>query len=289
MKILIISDMHSNPEALRSIMKAEGRADRIYFAGDFVDYGPDPSGAVKLAESLEIQGVCGNHDRRLVRVFDSEEYRESNTTGRMDSVYGPVKIDAPNIRWVDLNCGRAREISTGTCLSTVDADDLQFLRSLPRTMSFTADGIAYLMSHQYDDGYGTIQTQYHFDKFWDEHFDLAGCEGMPRRMIFGHTHRQLVVKISEDRLWMNPGSISYRRPDDPSKDAFYIAISDGIIEMKHVPYQRDELYKAVLAAKPMLHPDELRVAEFFFGKDETDGPDFEWLDFLNGILRARKS
>ena len=281
--------MHSNPEALKAIIKAEGNADKIYFAGDFVDYGPDPAGAIKLARELGIQAVSGNHDRRVLRVFESDEYLNSHTTGRMDSVYGPVDVNAPNIRWVDLNCGRAKEIACQAGLSCVSTDDLDFLRTLPRTLSFTADGIAYLMSHQYDDGYGTIQTRYHFDKFWEEHFDLPECKDMPRRMIFGHTHRQLTVKIDGDRLWMNPGSVSYRRPDDPSKDAFYIMITDGVIEMKHVPYERSALYDAVLRVKPMLHPDELRVAEFFFGKNEADGPDHEWLEFLDGIVAARKN
>lgn len=268
MKLLIISDMHSNPEGLKAIMNAEGKFDKIYFAGDFVDYGPDPNGAADLAKELDITGVNGNHDRRFLRILEANEYRLTNPMNWDDSIYGPIDKSLPNRRWVDRNIEQASE------------ETVSYLRALPSFISFTADGFAYLMTHQFDTtSYGTIHTQDEFDRFWDEHFDIPGCDNMPRRMIFGHTHRQGIVKISEDALWMNPGSISYRRPDEASKDAFYITITDGTIEEKHIPYGRSSLYDAVLAAKNYLHPDELRVAEFFFGWKEEDGPDRDWLEY----------
>ena len=268
MKLLIISDMHSNPEALKAIIRAEGDADRIYFAGDFVDYGPDPCGAVSLASHLGVIGVNGNHDRRFLRILDADEYRQSNPMNWNDSIYGPIDLKLPNRRWVDQNIEQA------------DAQTIEYLRALPAFVSITADGIAYLMSHQYDTtSYGTIGNIDQFNAFWKEHFSLEVPAGTPRRMIFGHTHRQGIVRIGDDALWMNPGSISYRRPDEASKDAFYITITDGDIEMKHVPYDRSSLYEAVLREKDYLHPDELRVAEFFFGWKEEDGPDSEWLEY----------
>ena len=270
MKLLIISDMHSNPEALRAILRAEKDADRIYFAGDYADYGPDVNGAVELAAAQGVIGVCGNHDRRFLRVLDSGEYLRTDPMGRKTSIYGPIDPRLPNRRWVDRNIGQA------------SGQTVAFLRGLPRFVSFTADGIAYLMTHQYDpEGYATIRNLAQFDAFWNENFSLDCPADVPRRMIFGHTHRQGVVRFSDKALWMNPGSISYRRPDDPSKDAFYITITDGKIEQKHLPYDRPGLYAAVLREKELLHPDELRVAEFFFGWREEDGPDSEWLAYVS--------
>lgn len=269
MKILIISDMHSNPQALKAIARAEGDADQIYFAGDFVDYGPDPNGAVGLAEDLGVIGVNGNHDRRFLRILDAGEYRQTNPMNWENSVYETFDSSLPNRRWVDQNIEQATD------------ETVAYLRALPAFVSFTADGIAYLMTHQYDTtSYNTIQTLEQFDAFWKEHFSLNVPGGTPRRIIFGHTHRQGVVKLSEDALWMNPGSISYRRPSDPSKDAFYIRITDGCIELKHLPYDRSLLYEAVLREKTYLHPDEFRVADFFFGWNESDGPDNEWIEYI---------
>ncbi len=34
------------------------------------------------------------------------------------------------------------------------------------------------------------------------------------RLVIGHTHRQAVRYLSDSPLWLNPGSVSYRRFDD---------------------------------------------------------------------------
>lgn len=45
MRILLISDIHANPWALHAVEAAAGPVDRIFCAGDVVNYGPDPSAA----------------------------------------------------------------------------------------------------------------------------------------------------------------------------------------------------------------------------------------------------
>jgi predicted phosphodiesterase len=41
MKLLILSDIHSNWAALQSVLEAESDSDKILCLGDLVDYGPD--------------------------------------------------------------------------------------------------------------------------------------------------------------------------------------------------------------------------------------------------------
>jgi len=43
MKILVMSDVHGNLEALRAVLDKESDADEVIFLGDFVDYGPSPN------------------------------------------------------------------------------------------------------------------------------------------------------------------------------------------------------------------------------------------------------
>jgi len=64
MKIAIISDVHSNLEALSealSIIK-ENNVNAIFSCGDIVGYGPDPEECVNLFVNLGISSVKGNHD-----------------------------------------------------------------------------------------------------------------------------------------------------------------------------------------------------------------------------------
>lgn len=85
-------------------------------------------------------------------------------------------------------------------------------------------------------------------------------------MIFGHTHRRAIHYLSNHELWMNPGSISYRRPDDPSKEAHYMTITDGRIDMKSLQYDRSPLLQAALSTT-LKQRGELDVALVFFGEN----------------------
>ncbi|MBR3844180.1 MAG: metallophosphoesterase family protein, partial [Clostridia bacterium] len=42
MKLLVISDVHSNVNALHAIEKQEGTWDTVLFAGDMIDFGLQP-------------------------------------------------------------------------------------------------------------------------------------------------------------------------------------------------------------------------------------------------------
>ena len=65
MKALIVSDVHSNLEALESVVedaKNRGGFDEIWFLGDLVGYGPDPSACIALLRLHKLRAVAGNHD-----------------------------------------------------------------------------------------------------------------------------------------------------------------------------------------------------------------------------------
>lgn len=67
MKLAILSDIHSNLEALQACLahaKAQG-AEQFAFLGDLVGYGTDPLACIEIIASLAQQGaivVKGNHD-----------------------------------------------------------------------------------------------------------------------------------------------------------------------------------------------------------------------------------
>jgi diadenosine tetraphosphatase ApaH/serine/threonine PP2A family protein phosphatase len=62
--IAIVSDIHSNLEALRAVLADIERqsADAIYCLGDVVGYGPNPRECLDLAQSFRVT-VLGNHDQ----------------------------------------------------------------------------------------------------------------------------------------------------------------------------------------------------------------------------------
>lgn len=67
MKIAIVSDIHSNLDALTAVLDAitERGVDAIYCLGDIVGYGPDPAACVDLVREHCVASVRGNHDEAV--------------------------------------------------------------------------------------------------------------------------------------------------------------------------------------------------------------------------------
>lgn len=64
MKCAILSDIHSNLEALSAAVNdlEELNIKKVYCAGDVVGYGPNPNEVIEILMQLKAIGVMGNHD-----------------------------------------------------------------------------------------------------------------------------------------------------------------------------------------------------------------------------------
>jgi len=59
----LISDIHSNMEALTAVLAEIGSADAFLCMGDLVGYGPDPAACIERVRSLpDLTCIAGNHD-----------------------------------------------------------------------------------------------------------------------------------------------------------------------------------------------------------------------------------
>ena len=73
MRALIVSDVHSNLEALQSAIadaEARGGFDQIWALGDLVGYGPDPGPCIDLLRKHNLRAVAGNHDQAAIGKLD---------------------------------------------------------------------------------------------------------------------------------------------------------------------------------------------------------------------------
>ncbi|MGZ4143920.1 MAG: metallophosphoesterase family protein [Actinomycetota bacterium] len=89
MRIAILSDIHSNLEALDAVLARarDERADATYVLGDIVGYGADPDAVVsRLLEQPSVTLIAGNHDLAATDRFDT-------------SWFNAVAVEA--IRWTE--------------------------------------------------------------------------------------------------------------------------------------------------------------------------------------------
>jgi len=75
LRYLILSDIHSNLEALETCLAvAEGRYDRVLCLGDLVGYGPDPNAVTGRTRELAEAVIRGNHDKACAGITDAEDF-----------------------------------------------------------------------------------------------------------------------------------------------------------------------------------------------------------------------
>lgn len=68
MRLLIISDVHSNKEALDVVMAVQH--DEVICLGDLVDYGPSPGECIDMLMEQKIPTIMGNHDSAVAFGMD---------------------------------------------------------------------------------------------------------------------------------------------------------------------------------------------------------------------------
>ncbi|WP_333788245.1 metallophosphoesterase family protein, partial [Methanomethylovorans sp.] len=68
MRLLIISDIHGNKEALDAVMAVSH--DEVICLGDLVDYGPSPGECIDMLMEQKIPIIMGNHDSAVAFRMD---------------------------------------------------------------------------------------------------------------------------------------------------------------------------------------------------------------------------
>ena len=204
MKILIISDIHSNYEALLTVAHAEA-ADEIWCLGDLVDFGPQPTECVQWVRHHVRQNcVQGNHDHALAFGVDCRS--------------GPKFHDLS-----ELSREMNRELLT--------AEQMDYLRALPAIRTARRDGVRFHLSHAAPDG---DLYKSHLQPEISDALLKAEIDDIDADFICcGHTHLPMIREIG-GKMFVNPGSVGL--PLDGDSRASYAVFQDGSIKLRRVKY-----------------------------------------------------
>lgn len=76
MRYAILSDIHANPSALKSVLKdiQRQKTDKIVCLGDVVGYGPDAESAIRIVREKVDVCIMGNHDAAVAGKITGEGF-----------------------------------------------------------------------------------------------------------------------------------------------------------------------------------------------------------------------
>ncbi len=100
MRALIVSDIHSNLDALDAVIADAGRNggfDAVWSLGDMVGYGPEPSACLRRLREFSLTAVAGNHDYAAAGVINAADF---NGAAYAAIQWTAKQLDAGEIRFL---------------------------------------------------------------------------------------------------------------------------------------------------------------------------------------------
>jgi len=197
MKIGIISDIHSNSEAINCVLKNIEKVDEFICLGDIVGYGADPNYCIEKIKDLNCRCIGGNHDFGVV---------------------GKVNIDYFNY------AARAAILWTSRQLKN---ENINFLLSLNKKIELEDDVFAVhgsprdpILEYILDKNTASlIFSKFNFKIYFVGHSHLAGC------FSFNENNNQIdymnfsnggYIEIHKNKRYIiNCGSVGQPRDGNP--------------------------------------------------------------------------
>jgi len=97
LRILLVSDIHSNLEALEASLSAVPPSDTTVNLGDIVGYGASPNEVTERARALGGVFVRGNHDKVVAGIDDVENF---NPIAGMAAIWNREQIKSEHLSWL---------------------------------------------------------------------------------------------------------------------------------------------------------------------------------------------
>jgi diadenosine tetraphosphatase ApaH/serine/threonine PP2A family protein phosphatase len=209
-KLALLSDIHSNLEALDAVLEALPEVDRILVLGDIVGYGPDPNAVIQRLRSVKARAVRGNHDQAML------------DPGILD-LFNPHAAAAG--LWT-------RDVIT--------TENMGYLTSLP----------LYGRLGRHRMVHGSPRKPYIWEYILDELQALEILVRLGARYcFFGHTHLPRIFTESGEQVpdgteWIelpasalvNPGSVGQPRDGNPDAAFAVVDLSVPAVRFSRVPY-----------------------------------------------------
>jgi diadenosine tetraphosphatase ApaH/serine/threonine PP2A family protein phosphatase len=247
-RILILSDIHANLQALQASLEAAPEHDLVVNLGDVVGYGANPNETVKISASLGKIFVRGNHDKAASGIDDAKDF---NPIAAAAIQWTRDHLTAENRDWL-------KALPHGP-MSLDNVSGVQLVHGSPRNED------EYLMHGQ--DVQSILETIECPVTFFG-HTHLQGAffsdEGAARFYLPDYQSRksgEFEFKLEAGKKYLiNPGSVGQPRDGDWRAAFALFDASSRVVTFWRVPYDLKAAQREIIAAKLPLRLAE-RLAE----------------------------
>lgn len=222
--IAILSDIHSNAQALRAVLAVVRRMEirEVFVLGDFLGYYYEAREVLALLAdpAFHVTAVRGNHERMLARVRAGELGIEAVT-----EKYGH---------------GLAR------AMETLPGSEQAHLAGLPDARRVEVADMHFLLAH----GTPRAPECYVYPDAPAAVLDEATASaGDADIVLLGHTHYPM-VRACGAKLLVNPGSVGQARQRGGVADWCIVHAETGVVQPMATPYDVRPVLRAVQQRDP---------------------------------------
>ncbi len=202
MRVLIVSDLHANLEAVSTL---PSDYDQLWVLGDLVNYGPNPHEVIDFVRKNASLVVRGNHDHAVG--FDTDP-----------RCSGPYKAMAAEM-------GRVTQ-------RLISDEEREYLSTLPLCVRTEVPGDRFHLCHATptDPLYAYRSPE---SAGWEEETRVV----RPGYLLVGHTHLQFKREV-DGRTSVNPGSVG--QPKTGAPRAAFAIWEDGTLTLGSSPYDSEK-------------------------------------------------
>ncbi|HEY6443140.1 MAG TPA: metallophosphoesterase family protein [Candidatus Acidoferrales bacterium] len=198
MKVVIISDVHGNYDALSHLPEDY---DQLWVLGDLVNYGPQPAEVIRFIRKRAVHVVRGNHDHSVG--------------------FGEMPRCSPRFR-------EMAEMTRRYTEAALSDEDKEYLRSLPLQVDVWVGKMRCRLSHAPPSDLAFKTGQSHIEQLEDE------CRRVGADILLvGGGHECFGRKVGS-MLLANPGSLGQPRSGEPV--ASYAVLKDGKLSFRSFHY-----------------------------------------------------
>lgn len=233
MRILILSDLHSNGTALDAVLAAaKDRWDICVCLGDVVGYGPDPNYVTERLRNLQAQTIRGNHDKAVTGLMVTDDF---NPVAKAAVDWTRAELKPEHLAWLSALPPGPLETDGIVLVHGALQDEDEYVFTPAQALDGLLDSTAAVtfFGHTHHQGGFSYQDS-----------QLEVLQIRPRA---AESFAPLRIEPTR-RYLLNPGSIGQPRDGDP-RAAFAIAdLEHQIVEFWRVHYDIGAVQKRMRVA-----------------------------------------